>query len=169
MIPKRVKQFYVNVTDKMTEKDYDYAKEILNSKELELFMKLSKSEQKHSIRIAKDIEFIIDNNETDDEDILKNRNLLVKSALLHDIGKITKRLNVIDKSIIVILNKLTKGKLKNIEKSKKIQCYYNHSSYGHEILKDMIEDEIILDIVKNHHSDNVNKVVSFFKQIDDKN
>lgn len=169
MIPKRVKQFYVNVTDKMTEKDYDYAKEILNSKELELFMKLSKSEQKHSIRIAKDIEFIIDNNETDDEDILKNRNLLIKSALLHDIGKITKRLNVIDKSIIVILNKLTKGKLKNIEKSKKIQCYYNHSSYGHEILKDMIEDEIILDIVKNHHSDNVNKVVSFFKQIDDKN
>lgn len=42
MIPKRVKQFYVNVTDKMTEKDYDYANEILNKKELELFMKLSK-------------------------------------------------------------------------------------------------------------------------------
>ena len=73
MIPKRVKQFYVNVTDKMTEKDYDYANEILNKKELELFMKLSKSEQKHSIRIAKDIEFIIDNNETDDEEILEAR------------------------------------------------------------------------------------------------
>ena len=43
MIPKRVKQFYVNVTDKMTEKDYDYANEILNKKEFELLMKLSKS------------------------------------------------------------------------------------------------------------------------------
>ena len=169
MIPKRVKQFYVNVTDKMTEKDYDYANEILNKKELELFMKLSKSEQKHSIRIAKDIEFIIDNNETDDEEILKNRNLLMKSALLHDIGKITKRLNVIDKSIIVILNKLTKGKLKSIKKYKKIQCYYNHSSYGYEILKDIIDDTVILDIVKNHHSDNGNNLVNFFKQIDDKN
>lgn len=169
MIPKRVKQFYVNVTDKMTKKDYDYVKEILNSKELELFMKLSKSEQKHSIRIAKDIEFIIDNKETDDEEILKNRNLLIKSALLHDIGKITKRLNVIDKSIIVILNKLTNGKLKNIKKSGKIQCYYNHSNYGYEILKDMIENKVILDIVKNHHSDNSNNIVSFFKQIDDKN
>ena len=169
MIPKRVKQFYVNVTDKMTEKDYDYANEILNKKELELFMKLSKSEQKHSIRIAKDIEFIIDNNETDDEEILKNRNLLMKSALLHDIGKITKRLNVIDKSIIVILNKLTKGKLKSIKKSKKIQCYYNHISYGYEILKDIIDDTVILDIVKNHHSDNGNNLVNFFKQIDDKN
>lgn len=112
MIPKRVKQFYVNVTDKMTKKDYDYAKEILNSKELELFMKLSKSEQKHSIRIAKDIEFTIDNKEIKDEEILKNKNILIKSALLHDIGKITKRLNVIDKSVIVILNKLTNGKLK---------------------------------------------------------
>lgn len=169
MIPKRVKQFYINVVDKMTEKDYDYIKEILNSKELELFMKLSKSEQKHSIRIAKDIEFSLDNKETYDEDILKNRNVLIKSALLHDIGKITKRLNVIDKSIIVILNKLTKGKLKNIEKSKKIQCYYNHSRYGYEILKDEIKDEIILDIVKNHHNDNSNKLVKFFKQIDDKN
>lgn len=169
MIPKRVKQFYVNVTDKMTKKDYDYAKEILNSKELELFMKLSKSEQKHSIRIAKDIEFTIDNKEIKDEEILKNKNILVKSALLHDIGKITKRLNVIDKSVIVILNKLTNGKLKKMKKSKKIQCYYNHSSYGYEILKDMIDNEIILDIVKNHHSDETNNVVSFFKQIDDKN
>ena len=70
MIPKRVKQFYVNVTDKMTKKDYDYAKEILNSEELELFMRLSKSEQKHSIRIAKDIEFTIDNNEIKDEEIV---------------------------------------------------------------------------------------------------
>ena len=55
---------------------------------------------------------------------------------------------LLKKSVLVILNKLTNGKLKNIEKSKKIQCYYNHSDYGYNILKDIIEDEIILDIVK---------------------
>ena len=169
MIPKRVKQFYINVTDKMTKKDYDFVKSILTNKELELFMKLSKSEQKHCVRIAKDIENIIDNKEIENYDILTNKNLLIKSALLHDIGKSKKRLNVIDKSIIVILNKLTNGKLKQIEKSKKIQCYYNHSIYGYEILKDMIDNEIILDIVKNHHSNNTNKIVSFFKEIDDRN
>ena len=169
MIPKRVKQFYINVTDKMTKKDYDFVKSILTNKELELFMKLSKSEQKHCVRIAKDIENVIDNKKIEDYDILTNKNLLIKSALLHDIGKSKKRLNVIDKSIIVILNKLTNGKLKNIEKSKKIQCYYNHSIYGYEILKDMIDNEIILDIVKNHHSNNTNKIVSFFKEIDDRN
>ena len=169
MIPKRVKQFYINVTDKMTDKDYYYVKKILTSKELELFMKLSKSEQKHCVRIAKDIEFTIDNKKTDNEFIISNKNLLVKSALLHDIGKSTKRLNVIDKSIIVILNKLTNGRLKNIKKSKKIQCYYNHSIYGYDILKNIIDNEIILDIVKNHHSNNISNVVRFFKEIDDKN
>ena len=169
MVPKRVKQFYINVTDKMTEKDYYYVTKILNSKELELFMKLSKSEQKHSVRIAKDIENIIDNKEVDDEFILINKNLLIKSALLHDVGKATKRLTIIDKSIIVILNKLTSGKLKNFRKSKKVQCYYNHSIYGYNILKDMIDDEIILDIVQNHHCNNTNNIVSFFKEIDDKN
>ena len=169
MIPKRVKQFYINVTDKMTDKDYYYVKKILTSKELELFMKLSKSEQKHCVRIAKDIEFTIDNKKTDDEFIITNKNLLVKSALLHDIGKSTKRLNVIDKSIIVILNKLTNGRLKNIKKSKKIQCYYNHSIYGYDILKNIIDNEIILDIVNNHHGNNISNVVRFFKEIDDKN
>ena len=114
MVLKRVKQFYINISDKMTENDYDYAREILNDEEFDLFLKLSKSEQKHSIRIAKDIEFVIENEKTSDKDILNNKELLIRASLLHDIGKSRKRLNVIDKSIIVILNKLTNGKLKNI-------------------------------------------------------
>ena len=40
---------------------------------------------------------------------------------------------------------------------------------NHEILKDIIDDTVILDIVKNHHSDNSKNLVNFFKQIDDKN
>ena len=169
MVPKRVKQFYINVTDKMTESDYDYARKILNDEEFDLFLKLSKSEQKHSIRIAKDIEFIIKNEKTSDKDILKNKELLIRASLLHDIGKSRKRLNVIDKSIIVILNKLTNGKLKNIKKSQKIQCYYNHSEYGYEILKDLVKNDLILDIIRNHHKKSNNKIVSFFKTVDDRN
>ena len=169
MVPKRVKQFYINISDKMTENDYDYAREILNDEEFDLFLKLSKSEQKHSIRIAKDIEFVIENEKTSDKDILNNKELLIRASLLHDIGKSRKRLNVIDKSIIVILNKLTNGKLKNIKKSQKIQCYYNHSEYGYEILKDMVKEELILDIIRNHHKNTSNKIVEFFKYIDDRN
>ena len=169
MIPKRVKQFYINVTDLMKDEDYDYVKRKLNDEEYKLFNKILKSEQKHSVRIARQIEFIIDNNLIDDIDIIENKNLLIKAALLHDIGKSEQKVNIIEKSIIVILNKLTKGRLKKIQKSKKIQCYYNHSEYSYNLLKDIIEDDLILNIVKNHHNNTDNKYINFFKKIDDNN
>ncbi len=169
MIPKRVKQFYINVTDLMSKEDYKYVQNNINKKEFELFIKLSKSEQKHSVRIAKTIESAIDNLVVDNQEIVNNKQLLIKVALLHDIGKIRKRLNVIDKSIIVILNKMTKGELKKFKKSKKVQCYYNHSEYSYEILKKIIDDELLLKIVKNHHKDTDDEIIKFFEKIDDEN
>ena len=169
MVPKRVKQFYINATDLMKNEDYEYVKKKLNNEEYKLFNKILKSEQKHSVRIAKKIEFIIENNLIEDIDIIENKNLLVKTALLHDVGKSKQKVNIIEKSIIVILNKLTKGNLKKIEKSKKIQCYYNHSEYSYNLLKDIIEYDLILSVVKNHHKNTGNKYINFFKQIDDNN
>ena len=169
MIPKRVKQFYINATDLMKNEDYDYVKRKLNNEEYKLFNKILKSEQKHSVRIAKKIEYIIDNNLIDDIDIIESKNLLIKAALLHDIGKSKQKVNIIEKSIIVILNKLTKGRLKKIQKSKKIQCYYNHSEYSYNLLKDIIEEDLILSIIKEHHKNTDNKFINFFKKIDDNN
>lgn len=169
MIPKRVKQFYINATDLMTNKDYKYVKRNLNNEEYDLFKKILKSEQKHSVRIAKEIEYIIENNLVDDIDIIQSKNLLIKTALLHDVGKSKQKVNIIEKSIIVILNKLTKGNLKNLKKSKKVQCYYNHSEYSYILLKDIIKDDLILSIIRNHHRNTDNKFTNFFKQIDDNN
>lgn len=169
MIPKRVKQFYINATDLMTNKDYEYVKRNLNNEEYDLFKKILKSEQKHSVRIAKEIEYTIENNLVDDIDIIQSKNLLIKTALLHDVGKSKQKVNIIEKSIIVILNKLTKGNLKNFKKSKKVQCYYNHSEYSYILLKDIIKDDLILSIIRNHHKNTDNKLTNFFKQIDDNN
>lgn len=169
MIPKRVKQFYINATDSMISKDYEYVKIHLNNEEYDLFKKILKSEQKHSVRIAKEIEYTIENNLVDDIDIIQSKNLLIKTALLHDVGKSKQKVNIIEKSIIVILNKLTKGNLKNFKKSKKIQCYYNHSEYSYILLKDIIKDDLILSIIRNHHRNTDNKFTNFFKQIDDNN
>ena len=169
MIPKRVKQFYINATDSMISKDYEYVKIHLNNEEYDLFKKILKSEQKHSVRIAKEIEYTIENNLVDDIDIIQSKNLLIKTALLHDVGKSKQKVNIIEKSIIVILNKLTKGNLKNFKKSKKVQCYYNHSEYSYVLLKDIIKDDLILNIIRNHHKNTDNKFTNFFKQIDDNN
>lgn len=169
MVPQRIKQFYMNITDTMKKEDYDYVNKILNEKEMNWFLKLSKSEQKHSLRNATDIENIIDSNLISNEVILNNKESLKRASLLHDIGKSRKRLNVFDKSIIVILNKLTKGNLIKFKKSKKIQCYYRHSEYSYEILKDILDDKIILNIAKNHHNESDDEIIKFFKSIDDKN
>ncbi len=60
MLPKRVRQFIMNLTDRINEDDYKYVESKLNKKEYEIFNAISKSEQKHSVRVAKEIENIID-------------------------------------------------------------------------------------------------------------
>lgn len=175
MLPKRVRQFIMNLTDRINEDDYKYVKSKLNKKEYEIFNTISKSEQKHSVRVTKEIENIIDelkkgNNFEDGytltngeildkeiifsakENLIKNEEMLVKVGLLHDVGKSRQKINIIDKSIIVILNKLTNGKLRNIN-LKKIQCYYNHSEYSYEILKEINENNVFLEVVRNHHNE----------------
>ena len=175
MLPKRVRQFIMNLTDRINEDDYKNVESKLNKKEYEIFNAISKSEQKHSVRVAKEIENIIDelkkgnnfeggytltNGEILDketifsakEDLIKNEEMLVKVGLLHDVGKSRQKINIIDKSIIVILNKLTNGKLRNIN-LKKIQCYYNHSEYSYEILKEINENNVFLKVVRNHHNE----------------
>ena len=175
MLPKRVRQFIMNLTDRINEDDYKYVKSKLNKKEYEIFNTISKSEQKHSVRVAKEIENIIDelkkgNNFEDGytltngeildkeiifsakENLIKNEEMLVKVGLLHDVGKSRQKINIIDKSIIVILNKLTNGKLRNIN-LKKIQCYYNHSEYSYEILKKINVNNVFLKVVRNHHNE----------------
>jgi hypothetical protein len=46
-----------------------------------------------------------------------------------------KRLNPIEKSIIVILDSVSKGRLKRFKNMKKIDVYYNHGDKGYTILK----------------------------------
>lgn len=178
MIPKRVKQFYINLTDRYTKEDEKYVKSILDDFEYNLFKDLSNSEKKHSVRVSNEFKKISEEinlnklNTTKDllseesepiekikeiisqkgeqiikDCILENREMFIKAGLLHDIGKSVKRINIIDKSIIVILNKLTSGNLKKL-KNKKVQCYYKHSEYSEDMLKGYIKDVKMLNIKK---------------------
>lgn len=165
---KRIKQFYINLTDRMTRDDYIYVESKLSKEEYSLFLRLLKSEQKHSVRVARDIERKFENNEISNAIILESKDILIKASLLHDIGKIKKKVNIIDKSIIVILNKLTKGNLKKLN-NKKVQCYYNHPEYSYNILKNINDDVLLLNIVRNHHKSINDELIEFFQEIDDNN
>lgn len=144
----RVKQFYWSITSKIDEKGLEYVKNNLNAKEYKLFLRLSKQEQYHSMKVAKDVE----------QECLKLKiesKELIMIALLHDIGKIYKKLNVFDKSIMVLADKITSGKIRNIKHSKKTEVYFNHGIIGYELLKNSGINERALYLIKNHHNDRI--------------
>lgn len=160
----RVKQFYWSVTAKFTKEDYQYIRSFLDQNEQDLFYQLSTSEQKHSIKVAQDIEI-----HSKIEGCFSEG--LMKVALLHDIGKIRKRLSPIDKSIIVLLHRITRGHIEKWTKVDKIDVYYHHGRIGYELLKDGHYNEKVLYLVKNHHNHRImgNKELELLRDCDSKN
>lgn len=156
----RIKQFYWAMTSKITSEDKDFLKEYLNEYEINLFAKLAVYEQKHCIKIAQNVKKTCPTNQR-----------LIKVALLHDIGKIDKPLNLLEKSIIVVLDNLFKNKIKKYQNIKIIDSYYNHGENGYKILKGYGYDERFLYLVKNHHNNDIirDKELNILKQYDNQN
>ena len=142
----RVKQFIWGIESSFKKVDYKYIEKYLNNNEIFMFNKLKKSDKHHCIRVCKDsLAFV------EDKNIKVNEYKVGKAALLHDIGKSKCHLNIIEKSIIVLLDKFTKGKLKKYDKIKKVNIYYNHPKVGYEMLKIYNYDKELLDVVRYHH------------------
>lgn len=161
----RVKQFIWDITSRFKPIDEDIIKRYLNKEEENIFNKLSKSEKHHSIRVCKDALHKIDKNNIDE-------NKLAKIALLHDVGKSLGRLNLIDKSIIVILDKITRGKLKKYDYNRKIDTYYNHPKKSVDLLSSINEyDDEFIEAIKKHHYKNIesNIYLKIVRECDDNN
>jgi putative nucleotidyltransferase with HDIG domain len=166
----RMKQFFKAISAKLTEEDFKIVNNYLSHSEKELFNKLPVYDRKHCINVARDIMEEVDEKQFNKNNREINYSTLVKAALLHDIGKLYKTLNPIDKSILVLLNKATKGKLRNYNGLKKVHVYYNHGEEGYKILKDKDYDNKFLDIIKNHHNkDTECPYTEIIKKYDDKN
>ncbi|MCM8711346.1 HDIG domain-containing protein [Clostridium sp. SYSU_GA19001] len=161
----RIKQFYWSITSKIELEDRKFIDKYLNNDEKKLFNKLSVYEQKHCINTARDVI-----KACKDAGIINE--MLIKAALLHDIGKTCKKLNPIEKSLIVILDSISKGKLKKFSNIKKIDVYYNHAYKGYNILKDIGNyDDRFLYLIKNHHNNTIkeDKELDILKKCDSKN
>jgi len=125
----RIKQFFNLIAYGFKPLDEEYIDRYLSEAEKKLFLQLKKSEQYHSILIAKAME----------KDAMVNKrrhkNELVRLALFHDIGKTENPMNIVEKSMAVILKKILKDKLKRLEKLKFISSYLYHGERGEEILR----------------------------------
>ena len=97
---------------------------------------------------------------------------LGKAALLHDVGKSIRPLSLMEKSMVVLLDKTTKGKIKKYDNIKQIDIYYNHPKIGQEILKKFNYDKEFLQVVRYHHNKNKiedNDILNIISACDDKN
>lgn len=165
----RVKQFIWHLTSKWKSVDNELINKYLNEEEIKVFNKLNISEQHHSIRVCNDALDKVNN-----ENIKINKNKLAKAALLHDVGKTIETLNVIDKSIIVILDKLTNGDLRKYTNLKKIDVYYNHPKKGVKILENISKyDNEFLEAISKHHNKTKtlenNMYLKIIRECDDRN
>lgn len=161
-INMRIKQFYYYVNYKMTTEDKNFINYYLNIEEKNLFYKLSKQDQVHCVRVAKDVKNTYKQSST----------ILIKAALLHDIGKIGKALNIMDRSVLVLLDKLSNGKMNRFCNVEAIDVYYNHGKKGCNILsKNYDEDGRLLYLIENHHNDEIKNDIELriLKMCDDRN
>lgn len=165
----RIKQFIWGFISLFKEIDYTYVTKFLNENEIKIFNTLKYNDKHHCIRVCKD-SIKMRNNLNIDVDMYK----LGRAALLHDIGKGKIHLSLLEKSTVVLLDKLTRGKIKKYDNIKQINVYYNHPNIGLGILiKNGFQyDTELLDVVRYHHSRNIkkeNKMLNIIKICDDKN
>ena len=160
----RIKQFYWSMVSKINDEDIDFLKTYLEAYELQLFHQLPTYEQKHCINVARDVKSTCNQRKL-------QSNLLMKVALLHDIGKIYSNMNPIDKSIMVIMHNITNGKIESNKKNKNVNMYYNHGDIGYNLLRKYGYDDRFLFLVKNHHNNNITEdtELNLLKECDDRN
>lgn len=163
----RVKQFLWAAESYFKKVDLDYINKFLNEDEKKLFNKLNHNDKHHSIRVCKSAIDI-----SKEKNISMNTNKIAKAALLHDVGKGEFGLNMIEKSALVLLNSITKGKIKKYDNIKRVDIYYNHAQKGADLLKKFnVYDKEFLDSIRYHHSDNRvnNKLLDIIRESDNKN
>lgn len=163
----RVKQFLWGIKSLYRDIDIEYVKKFLTEDEIKIFKKLKINDQHHCIRVCKDSLEMNRNYELNIDEYK-----LGKAALLHDIGKTKFHLNLVEKSIVVILHKLTRGYIKKYKNIKQIDIYYNHPKIGYEILKEKGYSKDILEVVRHHHTKNRmidNEYLTIISFCDDRN
>lgn len=167
---KRVKQFVNCIFARVNDDDIEFINKYLNEEEKKIIFKLPRYDVKHAVNVAMDIY----NNSNKIKSEYSNIDIdeMIKIGLLHDSGKIIKKLNPIDKSIMVIADHISKGNMKKYEGiSKKIYIYYNHGEEGYKRLSVKgIYNNDFLDTIRYHHSSAVKSdMLHILRKYDDIN
>ena len=151
----RVKQVVAALTVSITPEDKAFVSRYLNTAEQKLFWGMDRPDHRHVLNVAHTALQLAQHQLTIDI------NLLVKCALLHDVGKIKGDVSTIDKIITVMGHKLSPrwakqwgrlgrgSKLDNLRHA--FYIYFNHAKRSATMLREIDSTPQMVEIVAKHH------------------
>ena len=152
----RAKQFWAAITAHITIEDSIWVNGILSPREASLFWRMNLPDQQHAIRVAKSA-LMLAQNVRDDIDT----ELLLRGALLHDVGKVYGDVSTADKVITVIGHKFAprmmrswgrEGRGSRIDNLRHAcYVYFHHPRRSAEFLQEIGAEEELIELVLHHH------------------
>lgn len=152
---KRIKQIIAAVTAKISFADHEFIAEKLSLSERELFYAMNLPDQRHVLNVTYTAMQLAGNRSDVD------MRLLLKCALLHDVGKVRGDVSTADKVIAVLADKFFSQAAKSWEKEGRggkidnlrhaLYIYYNHAIRGAAMLLKAGAAPEVAGIVKQHH------------------
>jgi putative nucleotidyltransferase with HDIG domain len=154
-LSKRVKQVIAALTARITKQDRAFVARYLVPAEAGLFWQMNLPDQRHALNVAYTARDLAA------REANVNQELLIRCALLHDVGKIKGDVSTADKIITVILDKIAPawvrrwgrsgrgGKVANLRHA--VYIYYHHAARGAAMLQAAGVAEEITAIVARHH------------------
>ncbi|MCC5465174.1 HDIG domain-containing metalloprotein [Pelosinus baikalensis] len=151
----RIKQVFAALTASITPKDREFIEQHLSSKAQNLFWAMNVPDQRHVLNVAYTALHLADNHSN------VNSKLLVKCALLHDVGKVKGDVSTVDKIITVIgdyffPNQLRKwgkqgrgSKVANLRHA--FYIYFHHAAISAGMLREIGESPEMIEIIAKHH------------------
>lgn len=152
---KRIKQFWFAIFSRLTSADLNFIGEYLNNNEQLLFGQMDRPTQTHCVRVAKTCLCLLKT-----KDVSINQRLLVKAALLHDIGKPANIIRTIDRIFIVLLGTLTSKRPADLIKqignkgrfAQALAAHAAHPQRGAKLAQEFNLDPAIIFLIENHHN-----------------
>lgn len=155
----RVRQFFCSWRVRLVPEDYGLLVEYLNEGEQALFFRMAPADQRHCLDTAKSALGQEAAKSLDSEEF----RLLLRSCLLHDVGKAAGDLGVWSRSIITMLLACSEGLVRRLAAYGANQqagsflwaCYvhFQHPARGARWLADVGAERELLELVLYHHED----------------
>ena len=152
----RAKQFWAAITAHITIEDSIWVNGILSPREASLFWRMNLPDQPHAIRVAQSA-LVLAQRVREDVDT----ELLLRGALLHDVGKVYGDVSTADKVITVIGHKFAPrmmrswgregrgSRLDNLRHA--CYVYFHHPRRSAEFLKEIGAEKELIELVFHHH------------------